>query len=130
MSKTGSCLCGAVRYVVTGPLRDVVACHCTQCRKTSGHHVAATAAAHADIDITGADSIRWYPSSPGVRRGFCGTCGSQLFWEVEGRDTVSIFAGSLDGDSGLNTSAHIHAGTKGDYYDIAAGTPVYPGEAP
>ncbi|HGG64526.1 MAG TPA: GFA family protein, partial [Rhodobacteraceae bacterium] len=38
--KTGGCLCGAVTYVVNGPLRDVIACHCTQCRKSSGHHVA------------------------------------------------------------------------------------------
>ena len=40
---TGGCLCGGVRYTVTGPLRDIVACHCEQCRRSSGHFVAATA---------------------------------------------------------------------------------------
>ena len=38
----GSCLCGGVEYELHGPLRDVLACHCIQCRKTSGHYWAAT----------------------------------------------------------------------------------------
>ena len=42
----GSCLCGAVRYIVRGELRHVVGCHCGQCRKTSGHYVAATSYQH------------------------------------------------------------------------------------
>jgi hypothetical protein len=41
--KTGGCLCGAIRYEVRGPLRPVVDCHCTMCRRTSGHFAAFTA---------------------------------------------------------------------------------------
>ena len=48
---TGGCLCGAVKYQVTGVLRPVVACHCTQCQKTSGHHVAATSAPRENIAL-------------------------------------------------------------------------------
>ncbi|MFM7784547.1 MAG: GFA family protein, partial [Gammaproteobacteria bacterium] len=39
---SGACLCGVVRYTVQGPLRPVVVCHCTQCRRQTGHYLAAT----------------------------------------------------------------------------------------
>ncbi|MHA6325545.1 GFA family protein [Roseivivax sp. CAU 1753] len=120
MSATGSCLCGAIRYAVTGPLRPVVACHCMQCRKTSGHHVAATAADPADITVTGA--VRWYRSSPGAERGFCPTCGSNLFWRRDRH--LSIFAGTLDSHpADLTLAGHIFCADKGSYYQITDGTP-------
>ena len=96
--KTGSCLCGAIQYRVTAPLRPVIACHCQQCRKTSGHHVAATSAPREAVRIDG--PVTWYRSSDTAQRGFCGTCGSNLFWDGPG-ENLSIFAGTLDGDTGL-----------------------------
>ena len=75
----GGCLCGAVRYQVAGPLRPVVYCHCTQCRRNTGHYMAATAARHRDFRLTGEAQLRWYESSDAARRGFCGRCGSTLF---------------------------------------------------
>ncbi len=117
---SGSCLCGAVRYTVTGPLRPVIACHCLQCRKTSGHHVAATSAPRAGVAIEG--EIRWYQSSAAARRGFCPTCGSNLFWDGPGAN-LSIMAGTLDGPTGLRLEGHIFCATKGDYFDIADGLP-------
>ena len=111
----GGCLCGQVSYHVTGPLRPVIGCHCVQCRKTSGHYVAATSAARSDVAITG--EVTWYPSSPTARRGFCGTCGSSLFWDGPGAN-LSIHAGTLDGDSGLTVAGHIFCADKGDYYTL------------
>ena len=67
---TGGCLCGAVKYQVTGVLRPVVACHCTQCQKTSGHHVAATSAPRENIALLEEQGLKWYFSSKGIRRGF------------------------------------------------------------
>ena len=127
MTASGSCLCGAVSYQVNGPLRDVVSCHCKQCRKTSGHFVAASSAARSDLVVTDKEAITWYVSSPGVRRGFCGTCGGHLFWDVEANDHVSIFAGTLDGETGLKTACHIFCADKGDYYEIDDGAPKYDG---
>ena len=124
---TGSCLCGAVTYSVSGPLRPVIACHCRQCRKTSGHHVAATSAAREDIDIKG--ELRWYRSSPKARRGFCPTCGSNLFWDGPG-ENLSIFAGTLDGPSGLAIAGHIYCADKGDYYTIPEDAVQAPGADP
>ncbi len=119
---TGGCLCGAVRYRVDGPLDPVVACHCTQCRRSTGHHAAATGARREQIAIEGA--VAWYESTPGtVRRGFCPTCGSQLFWDRIGAETVDIRAGTIDGESGLRLREHIFVADKGDYCDIADGLP-------
>ncbi len=122
----GQCLCGAVIYRVDGPLRPVVACHCGQCRRTSGHFVAATSAYRTDLSIEGETRITWYESSPGVRRGFCGTCGSPLFWDDRRRNTISIFAGSLDKPTGLRLVEHIFIADKADYYEITDGLPTRP----
>ena len=121
----GSCLCGAVRYRVDGPLRNVVACHCTQCRKQSGHHYAATDALDDDLTIEGADNLTWYAASDEARRGFCATCGSALFWKSETLNRTSIMAGSLDEHPGLKMEAHIYCADKGDYYEIPADAPHY-----
>ncbi|HYM41551.1 MAG TPA: GFA family protein [Steroidobacteraceae bacterium] len=120
---TGGCLCGAVRYQVAGPLRSVVLCHCTQCRRSTGHFMAATAARHRDFRLTEESQLRWYASSESARRGFCGRCGSTLFWQGAARDYISIAAGTLDGATGLVSACHIFVGDKGDYYSIADGLP-------
>ena len=120
---TGGCLCGAVRYEVAGRLRPVVLCHCTQCRRSTGHFMAATAARHRDFHLTREEELRWYESSDSARRAFCGRCGSTLFWQGDGRDYISIAAGTLDGATGLLSAYHIHVADKGDYYSIDDGLP-------
>ena len=120
---TGGCLCGAVRYEVRGALRPVVACHCSQCRRMTGHFLAATAARDGDLAIIVDDGLRWYQSSPSARRGFCALCGSTLFWRGTGRDYTAIAAGSIDGATGLELVQHIYTADKGDYYAISDGVP-------
>ena len=127
---TGGCACGGVRYAVSGPLRPVIACHCAECRRMSGHYAAATACRREELAIEGEESLRWWSSSPGHRRGFCAGCGSMLFWEREGTPGVSIFAGTLDLPTGLRLAGHIYTGEKGDYYEIADGLPQAPGRDP
>lgn len=121
---TGGCLCGAVRYAVRhGALRPVVACHCTQCRRVTGHYLAATAARRSDFRLLEDCGLKWYDSSSEARRGFCGNCGSTLFWQPHGRDYLSIAAGSLDDSSALTTACHIFVADKGRYYQIEPGVP-------
>ena len=114
----GGCLCGAVRYAVKGALRGIVACHCEQCRRTSGHFAAMTSTLVANIDFTSSKSLRWFRSSSSAERGFCDTCGSNLFWHPIGSDAMSITAGSLDAPTGLSIEKHIFVGDKSDYYQI------------
>lgn len=123
----GSCLCEAVKYQVIAPLRPVVSCHCTQCRKTSGHYVAATSALLSGFRLTEDKGLKWYRSSGIARRGFCGRCGSNLFWQRDGADRISIMAGTLDGPTGLVTEVHIFCADAGDYYEIPASVPQFPG---
>lgn len=121
----GGCLCGAVRYAVRGPMRPVVYCHCSQCRKTSGHFVAASACSAADLELLADDGLRWYDSSPHAQRGFCERCGGNLFWRPVNGDRVSIMAGTLDVPTQLRAVAHIHTDSASDYHDIADGLPQY-----
>ena len=127
---SGSCACGAVKYELHAPLRPSVACHCVQCRKISGHYWSATAVPRAALKLLSAHGLKWYQSSPHVRRGFCGICGSTLFWDNEERDSISIASGTLDNAEGLATSHHIFVAEKGVYYDIPEGMPRYPGSGP
>jgi hypothetical protein len=129
MSATGGCLCGAVRYEIDGPLRDVVLCHCERCRRTHGHVSAYTACAHADLVLVAAGGLRWHESD-GRSRGYCNGCGASLFWRAAGRDTTSISAGTLDAPTGLHTTAQIHTADAGDYYEIAGAGERFPGELP
>jgi hypothetical protein len=96
----------------------VIACHCNQCRKTSGHYVAATQVKTAELEIEGSEAIRWYQSSDDARRGFCGTCGSQLFWQPRDKDVTSVMAGTIDGKTGLTIEKQIFCEDKGDYYSL------------
>ena len=124
----GSCLCGVVAFEVSRFTQPVRACHCTQCRKTSGHFWAATRVTHEDFRLTDTSSLRWYDSSPGIRRGFCRLCGSTLFWQPDGRPSISVSAGCFDGPTGLETIEHWYMANKGDYYDIADGVKQMAGE--
>ncbi|MFO1034313.1 MAG: GFA family protein [Hyphomicrobiales bacterium] len=117
----GSCLCGGVSFDITGPLRPVVMCHCTQCRKQSGHVGAFTACDDKDLHFTCKDTLAWYRASDLAGRGFCKNCGSLLFWKGDGKDYISITAGSLDKPTGLAVEGHIYCADKGDYYEIKDG---------
>lgn len=128
--RKGGCLCGGVRYRVEGPMRGVIACHCSQCRRSSGHHVAASAAMRETLVLETSETLVWYRSSPGARRGFCGTCGGNLFWDADGAGHVSVMAGTLDAPTGLETIAHIHAATAADYHDLPADIPRFDGDPP
>lgn len=122
---SGGCLCGGVRYEVHGTLRPVIMCHCTQCRRMTGHFMAATATRLDDFRLIAQEPLRWYQSSPQAQRGFCARCGSTLFWKDAGRAYVSIAAGTLDDSRGLSVAGHIFVGDKGAYYDIDDAAPQF-----
>lgn len=123
--RTGACLCGAVRFETRGALRGVVYCHCSQCRKQTGHYYAATNVADEELAIEGSDDLTWYAASPQAKRGFCRICGSALFWKRNGSNVTSVMAGAFDSPSGLAGQAHIFVADKGDYYEIDDGLPRY-----
>ena len=123
--KTGSCLCGAVKFLVDGPLKQVIGCHCTMCRKQTSHFLAFTAAWSDQFRLTENLGLKWYRSSEHSRRGFCSECGSVMFFATDGDEKTTIAAGSFDGDTDLDMAAHIFVAHKGDYYEITDGCPQH-----
>lgn len=117
----GRCLCGAVRFEADAVARDPVACHCSQCRRQSGHVWASVPVAGGALRIAG--EPHWFEASPEARRGFCPTCGSVLFWQARGADEVSVAMGALDAPTALRLARHIFVESKGDYYEIGDGLP-------
>ncbi len=117
----GSCLCGAVRFTVEGELRGPDACHCSKCRKHSGHYFVSTDVPRSAVTIEGTDKIGWFQSSEKARRGFCSVCGSSLFWDPLHRDWIGIAMGAFDTPTQTRLAVHIYMADKGDYYDVADG---------
>lgn len=102
-------------------MQDVLICHCEECRRWHGHSSAFTAARREDLVLGDDRSLRWIESAgsdANARRGFCTECGSSLFWDAPRRATISIAAGTLDGDAGLRVVGHVYVSQKSDYYDI------------
>jgi len=116
-----SCLCGQITLTIDGPFEHAPeACHCGQCRKHSGHYLVAVNVRRDALHVSGEEHVRWYESSDKVRRGFCGTCGSTLFWDpmIEGYQYTAVALGLFDEPTGLRIAKHTFVGDKGDYYDL------------
>ncbi|MBC6439772.1 MAG: GFA family protein [Rhodospirillales bacterium] len=128
-NNTGGCLCGAVRYTVTGAMREVVACHCGQCQRMHGNFAAYSA---CDTDRLGFDTdegLTWFRASDTAQRGFCRHCGSSLFWKPDFADYVAVSAGTLDQPTNLRLAKHIFTADKPDWYEICDGLTRHEGSS-
>jgi hypothetical protein len=123
LNLSGRCECGAVAFEIKDARETVHFCHCSQCRRTSGHTWAATKAKLDDIDFSKDDGLTWYTSSAWAERGFCNQCGSSLFYRMNGSPAVGISAGCIDEPHGLKPGKHIFTVDKGSYYEIAKDAP-------
>jgi len=117
----GSCLCGAITFEIEGSLEAPDACHCTQCRKWTGHFLASTEVPRSALKVHCPERVSWFYSSDKVRRGFCSTCGTSLFFEPidkEKHDWIGVSMGVFDTPTDTQLALHIFVGEKGDYYEI------------
>ena len=124
----GSCLCGNVRYEITGPLGRISHCHCLQCRKAHGAAFGTYARVNwADFSLVAGESdIGSYQSSPGVLRTFCKRCGSRLQFIRESKPKAFWLAiGTLDDDPMVRPSLHIFVGSKAPWFEITDGLPQH-----
>lgn len=119
--QSGRCLCGAIKFQTKAEPRFESACHCTQCRKQSGHVWSSAQVDVGDLEIHG--TVKWYEASETAKRGFCSICGSFLFWKAHHENAISFALGALDGPTGLKLKKHIFTADKGDYYEITDGLP-------
>ncbi|MEK9961674.1 MAG: GFA family protein [Rhodobiaceae bacterium] len=119
----GGCHCGAVRFRAVGPLRQILICHCSDCLKITGTSWGASAV-HADHFTLLTDAgLRWYRSSSWAERGFCTTCGSQMFYRRDDLPLLSIAPGAFDRSDMLTVSGQIHAKSHPSWGPVGADLP-------
>lgn len=124
----GSCLCGGVRYEISGELSPAIHCHCTQCRKASGASFTTNASISTDAFHlrSGQDLVGEFESSPGQFRRFCTRCGSPLVKRYADRpDLLRLRLGTLDTDPGVSVVAHIFVRSKAPWVEIADDMPQH-----
>jgi len=129
----GSCLCGGVRYKITGDLFMAAYCHCSMCRKAHGSAFRPRALVKAqDFAWTqGEELIADYSSSPGAHRLFCRNCGSPLVARSDDYPTIlNLALGTLDDDPGIRPEAHWHVASKAPWFEITDDLPQHPGFPP
>jgi hypothetical protein len=120
----GQCLCGAVRFTINGPVRDIFVCHCSICRRLHGGPANYSACEMDELHMDSADELRHFDVADATYS-FCGTCGSRLFWRRPSLSYVAVSAASLDQPTGLHTLGHIFVGSAGDYEDLSTALPKH-----
>lgn len=121
---TGRCECAKVRFEVESPREAITVCHCSQCRRTSGHLWAATHARYDQVKFLESEGLTWYASSDFAKRGFCKYCGSSLFYRMNDEQSIGIAAGCIENPTGMFIERHIFVADKGDYYEIKDDVPI------
>lgn len=121
---TGQCLCGAVKFRISGEFESFFLCHCSRCRKDSGSaHSANLFSSTASVSwLSGEEYIRVFRLS-GSRhvKCFCTNCGSALPFSEEGQSLLAVPAGSLDSRVGMRPNAHICCASRADWdHDLAS----------
>ena len=121
ITRSGGCLCGAVKFQATLNDLHVHVCHCKICQKWSGS--SGLSLKCEGWDIQGDKNLTWYDSSETARRGFCKLCGSHLFFQTNDNSYKGISAGALDLQEGLSLDSHIFIDKKPGYYDFKDDVP-------
>ena len=121
---TGGCQCGAVRYSARGELGYPHVCHCRMCQKAAGNYFLPLAAAkRQDFELTRGEP-KWFRSSDLVRRGFCGECGTPLFYDIPEADFINIALGSLDDPDAVRPVMQSSTGRRMSWFHALDGLPV------
>ncbi len=127
MAIFGSCLCGEIKFQITGPMMEPFHCHCSRCRKQHGAAFRSRVRVKT-IDlhwVHGEDKLKYYKSSPGFHRGFCNNCGSPIVNFAERLGEFGVPLGILDDDPEVKPQFHIFVGNKAPWFEIADDLPQH-----
>jgi len=105
----GGCHCGQVRFRTIGPLGKLLICHCSDCMRIAGMSWGATDVAFDRFELLRDDGLKWYDSSAIAKRGFCGNCGSSLFYKLHSKPVIAIAPGVFDNSDMLEVAGQIYA---------------------
>lgn len=129
-SLRGSCLCGAVRYLLSQPANWSHHCHCSRCRKATGAAFASNLFVPVDaLRFTeGEQHLRSFkpPDAERFTHVFCEICGSTLPFRNEVRGLAVVPMGSLDDDPQIKPQAHIFVGSRASWHTISDELPQHP----
>ncbi len=124
MTRTGHCLCGAVKFTAD-PNPELGACHCGMCQRWSGSAFMTATVQPGTMQIEGEDKVTRYKSSDWAERAFCGTCGAGLYYEVTApgphHGMRYVAAGLFDDKDGMALEHEI-------FHDRRSGVFAYAGE--
>ena len=126
---TGGCLCGAVRFEIYAGIRNIVYCHCSQCRKAQGSAFAANGIVDSSQFriVRGEDKLTAYESTPGQFKYFCSVCGSPILSKRPAApEQVRVRLGTIESDIHERPQAHIFATSKANWETICPDLPQYP----
>lgn len=124
----GHCLCGKVRFEVSGKLGTVRYCHCSLCRHANGTAFSANSSIRRKnfTLISGKDLISEYEASPGAFRCFCSNCGSPVFSRLESEpENIRLRLGTLAGEPEVAIESHVWVGSKSNWYEITDSLPQH-----
>ena len=123
----GGCLCGDVRYRVSGTSAFVGICHCASCRRASGAPAVAWAMFPLDAFEVTKGRLAKFASSKGVERGFCAHCGTPISYEADAMPgLVDVTLGSMDEPERLPPTAHIWEKHRLPWLQLADGLERHP----
>ena len=123
---SGSCLCGKVKYKISGKVGEIVHCHCKTCRKAHGAAFSSVAAVNdTDFELSGSENLKSFESSKGKKRYFCTTCGTQVYAKKDNTHHLILRLGSLDDDPRSNEKNHIWVSQKACWYSINGNLPEH-----
>ena len=127
---TGSCLCKSISFEIEGAISKVFFCHCKQCRMWNGHYTAAVGIEENQLSFSRSENLKWFSSSVKAERGFCGDCGSCLFWKENGSSVIFVWAGTISDQANLKPGAHMYTKFSGSYYQIPEDCEHFFGDLP
>lgn len=106
MKHTGQCLCGSVRFTAQVETPEINACHCIQCQRWAGGSPYLSAQV-TEVELEGESVIGTFQASEWGERGFCTSCGSTLFWRMQGGPITNLAIGLFDDRNGWSVSREI-----------------------
>jgi hypothetical protein len=105
----GSCLCGGMRFEITGMHSKVSICHCSLCRRTSGTGSSAAI-------VVGYDQLNWLSGldlvTNGPKHSFCRVCGAYAPDSNPRKTLYVVPVGILDDNPELLVGPHIFVDSK------------------
>lgn len=130
---SGGCLCGAVRYEISGELAPIQVCHCSQCRKAQGGPFATNIPVPRSAFrlLSGESALAEYRASPEKKRVFCRTCGSPIYSARDALpETLRVCAGTLDEPLRTKLEAHYYVDSRARWWPLEDNLPRYGGAKP